>query len=240
MKEWAKTLFFLVLLFSSAPAARISGQAFEWYSLEPLSKVIVDLNSQPEQTMVTDEHGYTFEVPPGTYSLQARYFENNRLKYEGNETLIVNDDGNFSIDLILFPVLDTNQYLFPDQNDIALPEPIGNEKKETPFPLLPFLIGIVLLAGIWRWIQHTQAPHKTTIPGPAVQETNLLVPQTELDLEEILSVLHQHGGRMTQKELRSQTSFSEAKVSLILTELEQLGKIKKFQKGRGNILILNE
>ena len=32
---------------------------------------------------------------------------------------------------------------------------------------------------------------------------------------------------------------SEAKISLVLTELEAKGKIKKIKKGRGNIIIWN-
>ncbi|HIH32537.1 TPA: winged helix-turn-helix transcriptional regulator [Candidatus Woesearchaeota archaeon] len=41
---------------------------------------------------------------------------------------------------------------------------------------------------------------------------------------------------MTQRELRKQIPLSEAKISLIVAELEHDGKIKKIKKGRGNIL----
>ena len=43
---------------------------------------------------------------------------------------------------------------------------------------------------------------------------------------------------MTQKDLRKHFAMSEAKISLMITELESLKKIKKIKKGRGNIIIL--
>jgi len=51
--------------------------------------------------------------------------------------------------------------------------------------------------------------------------------------------LKKEGGRMTQKEIRKHINLSEAKISLVIAELEDSGKIKKIKKGRGNILILN-
>ena len=43
---------------------------------------------------------------------------------------------------------------------------------------------------------------------------------------------------MTQKEIRKNIPYSEAKVSLWITELESDGKIKKIKKGRGNVIAL--
>lgn len=43
--------------------------------------------------------------------------------------------------------------------------------------------------------------------------------------------------RITQKELRKNIPLSEAKISLVITELESLGKIRKIKQGRGNIII---
>jgi uncharacterized membrane protein len=46
------------------------------------------------------------------------------------------------------------------------------------------------------------------------------------------------GGRTTQKDLRRAIPYSEAKISLMIAELESQGKLKKIKKGRGNIIIL--
>ena len=57
-------------------------------------------------------------------------------------------------------------------------------------------------------------------------------------LQKIVTFMKQQDGRTTQKELRKQFPFSEAKMSLLIADLEQQKKIKKIKKGRGNILIL--
>ncbi|MFH1395884.1 MAG: hypothetical protein ABIG93_00650 [archaeon] len=60
-------------------------------------------------------------------------------------------------------------------------------------------------------------------------------------LEEVISIIKKHDGRISQKELRQEMMhLSEAKVSLIITELEHKGKIEKVKKGRGNVLLLRQ
>lgn len=58
------------------------------------------------------------------------------------------------------------------------------------------------------------------------------------DLKPLIKYLKEQQGRCTQVELVKKFAVSEAKMSLMLTELESQGKIKKIKKGRGNIIIL--
>ena len=59
------------------------------------------------------------------------------------------------------------------------------------------------------------------------------------DLREAVAVLKNCGGRLTQKELREKMpEYGEAKISLMVAELEEMGLVKKFKKGRGNIIVL--
>ena len=58
------------------------------------------------------------------------------------------------------------------------------------------------------------------------------------DLKEIIDILEKLGGRMTQKDLRARLNCSEAKVSLMITDLENRGLVHKVKKGRGNIILL--
>ena len=44
------------------------------------------------------------------------------------------------------------------------------------------------------------------------------------------------GGRTTQKEICKELPYSEAKISLMITELEQKQMVKRIKKGRGNII----
>ncbi|MCK5026255.1 MAG: winged helix-turn-helix transcriptional regulator, partial [Nanoarchaeota archaeon] len=58
------------------------------------------------------------------------------------------------------------------------------------------------------------------------------------ELQDIVEVIRKNGGRTTQKEIRKQIPLSEAKISLMIAELEDKGIVKKIKKGRGNIIIL--
>lgn len=56
------------------------------------------------------------------------------------------------------------------------------------------------------------------------------------DLKEIMDIIRANGNRITQRELRKKSPYSESKVSLMLSDLEERGLIEKFKKGRGNII----
>ncbi|MEM4472689.1 MAG: MarR family transcriptional regulator [Archaeoglobaceae archaeon] len=58
------------------------------------------------------------------------------------------------------------------------------------------------------------------------------------DLKVVIDVIKANGGRITQKDLRKRLGFSEAKMSLIIADLEKRGLIEKVKKGRGNIIFL--
>lgn len=46
--------------------------------------------------------------------------------------------------------------------------------------------------------------------------------------------------RINQKDLRKELNISEAKMSLIIADLEDQGKIRKIKRGRGNIIVYQE
>jgi uncharacterized membrane protein len=56
------------------------------------------------------------------------------------------------------------------------------------------------------------------------------------DLKELLDLIRSNGNRITQRELRKKSPYSESKVSLMLSDLEERGLIEKFKRGRGNII----
>lgn len=61
------------------------------------------------------------------------------------------------------------------------------------------------------------------------------------DLRELIAILAKNGNRMTQKDLRGiLRRHSEAKVSLMITDLEDRGLVRKIKKGRGNVIILED
>ena len=58
-------------------------------------------------------------------------------------------------------------------------------------------------------------------------------------LDRALEIIKKHDGRISQKELRKEMlPLSEAKVSLVVTELEHKGKVERVKKGRGKVILL--
>jgi len=62
--------------------------------------------------------------------------------------------------------------------------------------------------------------------------------EAEEQLEKLVEYIKTEGGRVTQKDIRKKFPFSEAKISLMIAELEDKGVLKKIKRGRGNIIIL--
>ncbi len=79
------------------------------------------------------------------------------------------------------------------------------------------------------------APEKPPGPPPQPTAQDLLLPD---DCREVLAIMDKNGGRITQLDLRKALPYSEAKVSLIVSDLESRGLVKKIKKGRGNVLIM--
>lgn len=96
---------------------------------------------------------------------------------------------------------------------------------------LLYLGALALLAIVFLWSNHHWHARKQ---GP---ETKVQAKQElDTDAKRVLKVLESFEGRATQKEIKEALGFSDSKLSLILTELEQLGHIKKFKRGRANIV----
>ena len=60
------------------------------------------------------------------------------------------------------------------------------------------------------------------------------------DLKSVVGIIQEEGGRITQKELRKKLPYSEAKVSLMVADLEGRGMVRKIKKGRGNIITMSK
>jgi uncharacterized membrane protein len=87
-------------------------------------------------------------------------------------------------------------------------------------------------------VEPMEEKKEAALPPQPLQPTvqNLLLPE---DCRQVLSIIEKNDGRITQLDLRKMLPYSEAKVSLIVSDLESRGLVKKIKKGRGNVLILN-
>ena len=235
----------LLLLYSFASAATIHGKVYEWYSLKELNGVIIDVNSTPTQRFVSQEGSYSFSLPLGDYHLTAKYYSDNTLKYTAEEDISITSEGDFVLDLIMFPLLEMEEEelasLETGLNEEILPEEETKERKAFSIELILVVLVLVIILSVLTY--HFYKPPKQEIKQVKKREKkkkSKALKGLDKYAREVIEVLERSGNRLTQKELRQRVSVGEAKVSLIVSELEALGLIKKIKRGRGNIIILKK
>lgn len=207
----------MILLSSFTYAATISGSIYD-LSINKAKNSIVEVNSNPKQRVVAVNGTYEFQLSQGIYSITA-YYEKDNTKHTAEENITIIDDGTYVIDLFLYP--DFNEELFDDINfDVQNPY-----KNNYSWVLLIVILVLLALFYIYK-----KSPKK-------IQEKKQ---NFSKDLSTIINLLEKNQGRITQRELRKHIPLSEAKISLMITELEAIGRVKKIKKGRGNIIILQK
>lgn len=266
--------------------ATVHGSTYAWDTLEPLNDTVININSNPPQSIVAKNGMYSFELSPGDYIITARYYQNNTLTYSKETTFKIEDKGSYVFDLLLYqvsknPVMGTTVAKIDNLNSVNPTEQTKNEfSTRSYFPialaLFLFLGGGYKLSRKHKKMKNNRfQERKSSISeflvkvlsksigpggrsesgniGEAVSITEPIIDPVKnseietaalnklplsTDLREILNVIQGYKGRITQKDLRSRLEYSEVKVSLLLSELEKRGLIKKFKNGRENIVIL--
>ncbi len=210
--------FLFVVSIDLTFGAQVSGQAYgEDYEL--LRNVIVEITTFPKQTVVSKDGTYSFTLTPGRYELTAYHrLQNGTIQFTTKE-VVVSESGEYIVDLILNTVFTGD----------APPETLPVHLKILKGLQDNFLMVIILIvAAVGISITIILLKHKK----PKEEKV-------DKSLNQMIVILKKSGGRATQKELRIQMpTLSEAKISLMITELESKGILKKIKKGRGNIIIV--
>jgi len=233
LKILAYACIFLFLV-NLAGAATIHGTVYD-LSLNKANNARVEINTVPKQFVVAQNGTYSFNVPNGAYTIKAEIMQKNRAIASVEENTTVAQDGLYVVDLILFPNVDEG---IEDINvDVNSNLSDAGKTISKPFIFLTFaVIFLFIIAAIYfmknknlgEKINDSRKPH----PNSLLQE--------DADLEQLIKIIKQEGGRATQKDIRKQIPLSEAKISLMIAELEHKGVVEKIKKGRGNIIILRK
>lgn len=239
-RRFALIILLVISLISSAHAAKVYGTIYEWSDLEmPLKNTIVEVNSIPAQYVIATTGTYSFNLSRGSYLIKAKYYRNNILEYAAEDEIRIDMEGDFVHDLLLFPPTESEyEYL----GDINLTEDMelkieSNLKYYIIIPIIVFP-ALFVLYRIWKKKNAPVVPHAIETmeqhPEKTIKNQTKELPE---DLREIYELILKKSGRITQKEIRKEVKYGEAKVSLMLDDLEERGLIKKFKKGRANIII---
>ncbi len=238
------------LVLPSVFAATLHGTIYH-DDLSVARNVIVTINTAPLQRYVSMDGEYSFQAQPGDYQLSVTYALNQNKTM--TEEVTITEEGSFRYDLFLFPDLTEDQELYDslvedlDEQPLALS---GNN-----YWALGLLILLILALTILPWIflkrrfaklEANDQDRNARSHDERGQDANVEESSHErfgtrsADADAVVKLLKREGGRMTQKELRKHLPESEAKVSLLIAELEAKGVVEKIKKGRGNILILKK
>jgi len=222
------SLVFLFLLVSIAlvqciNAAEIYGTVYDM-SLNPAMDAVIEINSVPKQTKILKDGTYSFTLPIGNYVIKATHVSNYNV-YSAEENISIVDDGRYILDLIVFPDLSEESELLLLGEDISLEDIY--EEEEQAFPWLYIILVIIIIIAVVIFVKKRKTKEK--------------ILEEEIDpKDKIYEFIKQKGGRVTQREIRKNFPVSQATISLILTELESEGKLKKIKRGKGNIIILQK
>ena len=221
-------VFFAMMFFLLIPvicsAATIQGAVYD-ISLERVSDVVVEINTVPKQQLIAKDGYYSFNVGKGNYTLSARQLKGGQAVASVTENISVQAEGVYTLDLVLFPGFSEEGELLQEIGGMELEDLLEERADYSLFILAGMLIIAVFLAALFIRVSRI---------GP-VQEPGLPV-----ELEKVLKFIKKEGGRVTQKDIRKEFGFSEAKISLMVADLEGRGAVKKIKKGRGNIIILKK
>src|SRR3989344_3943634 len=203
-------LFILILLIiPNALAAVIQGKIYD-LELNRLDNIIVEINTIPKQRVISQNGEYFFNVPKGDYAINVRALIN-EFVYSASENISIIDDGEYIIDLFLFPELENISNINIGDN---------KENKKNIIVYIGIFIIVLIIFFAFKIVRKKKVS-----------------PETDEDMDNIYNIIKKEK-RVTQKEIRKRSILSEAKISLIIAQLEKEGKIQKIKKGRTNIIIL--
>lgn len=233
-------LFFILILSLFTQATTLKGTVYNT-QLNPEQNVLLEINTIPAQKYLAKEGSYTFEVPPGKYILTAK-----KNPLETTENIEIINEGTYIYDLFLTQNLAEEEELWNDTNENYLQSTDTLIEEKTPFWSY-IIIGIIFLYAIYRIYQARKKYGSLHLFRKRIkQESQKTEEQIKQELsqepdylDKAFHIIQQHQGRITQKELRKEMLYlSEAKISLIVTELEHKQKVEKIKKGRGNVILL--
>lgn len=233
MRRWL--IIVIILIFStSGYAATITGTVYN-QQLEEEKDVLIEVNSLPIQKYLSKDGDYQFNLPIGTYTITAR-----KGSITSSENIAIAQEGIFVVDLFLLPNFADEDDLWADTNDEIIEDDLIEQNNL-------WIYGMIIILAVFFFLNYKykllnkimpQKPYPIPKPEEPLPEAKTTTESSPY-LMNMIEILKKNEGRMTQKELRKEmVHLSEAKISLIITELEHKGKVKRIKQGRGNIIIL--
>lgn len=230
----------MVLVLTLLNANTITGQIYNGENMEYLNNTLITLEDKEGSIIFQKvfDSEYEYEASPGEYVLRAYYYQNGELKYYTQHNIKV-DEEIMELDIILIPY--ELQELVPGFEPPPLlqePEESDPEQDYTYLIYLGIIVVVIIsLVLIFNLKNKRKVVEKSRRREPKEKVRKIGMDE---DSKKVLKIIEENEGRIEQKELRKILKFSETKMSLVVSELEVTGLIKRIKKGRKNILKLKK
>jgi uncharacterized membrane protein len=209
-----------MLLVPHVQGALVHGTVYD-FDLNPAHDAIVTVDTVPKQTIVAKNGTYSLNLRSGTYVLEASLESGTKYSY-AQENITIQDAGVYTLDIILFPDLSEEHELLDEEPELA---EVYTDEPESKWLLFLAIASVVVLLAIVIYLVLGQTKKQESSDSLA---------------DEVLAFIRHEGGRVTQKDIRKKFPLSEAKISLVVSELESKDLVKRIKKGRANIVVLQE
>jgi len=216
-----KKFIFLFFALCVVSAYTLYGEIYSANNFENLENVVIEISGTSSAKIIASNN-YSLELPEGNYTIEAYYLENGKLVLYSKDEVYISSNSKY--DLILFHPSEFETIIYSGEGIDSFDVP---KKKIAPvvcYIALIILGVIVFLAG------HFLSKSKEEDGGEEKQEG------IDEDGMAVLKIVKENEGRIEQKELREILNWSESKTSLVVSELEALGYVKRIKKGRKNII----
>ena len=232
-------------------SATLFGNIYDADSLILLNNTIIKIDGSFSNQFIANGQ-YSIELPEGKYTITATHYNKGKIDYITKENVLVNLSQT-KFDLILLPY---DLYILTPSSDskianVSDPKSFvqgSNDQSIISSPIIALLLGVVILViiiitgvaifFIFRSKKNTSTNKLDSNKINPKIETSSETYLPDQDGKKIIQILQSNEGHMYQRELRQILNWSEAKMSVAITELEVSGIVKRFKKGRDNILKL--
>jgi uncharacterized membrane protein len=226
------------LAFAQDNIATIHGTIYELWTFKPLENVMVRVYSDStiQQQIFATDGTYSLSLQSGSYTITAKYYKGNILLYDTEENITLRENENTTFDLIMFPTFDENE--IPENYQIPDIPQIGGAGSRGIWLTLAVVLALAGI-GACTYYYLNILSKKKRVGAEKAERSPVKIVGLSNDLKEVMDVIMKGGGRINQVDLRHNLPYSEAKVSLMISDLEDRGLVRRIKKGRGNIIVLN-
>lgn len=215
----------LVLLIIGNGFSQLYGDIYEGDNLTKLDNVLIKISGASSTQFLTNKT-YSINLNEGNYTIKATHYREGKIDYITQEQVSF-DGSSKKFDIVLVP----NELfeLTPKQNNtVNKKENIQEENQALKTEhLIAGGLGILILVAILLFANS----RKRKISEAAKAEAPL-----KQEEREVLRIISENEGKIYQKELREILNYSEAKMSILIGELERRGEIIREKIGRDNLL----